>query len=180
MTKPDDSLNGLLQEYMEQRIDRRAFFKRAGLIGVSVATAANVLSTFGAISKAAAATGTRLGAAGPLKGGTLIQGYDRDFTKMDTVQSGWADPGYYALYEFVQVRNPQGGISNGMAESVTISPDGKTWTIKVRDGLIESTQQVTYFFLSASYPVTPLPSNFCPPNSPVKSKVSQSPPSPSL
>src|SRR5271156_4503063 len=103
--KPDDSLNGLLHEYMEQRIDRRAFFKRAGLIGVSVATAANVLTTFGSISKAAAATGARLAAAGPKKGGTLIQGYDRDFTKMDTVQSGWADPGYYALYEFVQVRN---------------------------------------------------------------------------
>jgi ABC-type transport system substrate-binding protein len=135
MTKPDDSLNGLLQEYMEQRINRRAFFKRAGLIGVSVATAANVLSTFGAISKAAAATGARLAAGGPKKGGTLIQGYDRDFTKMDTVQSGWADPGYYALYEFVQVRGPKGGITTGMAESVTISPDGKTWTIKIKDGL---------------------------------------------
>ena len=33
-------------------------------------------------------------------GGNFIEGYDRDFTKMDAVQTGWADPGYNALYEY--------------------------------------------------------------------------------
>ena len=41
-------------------------------------------------------------------GGNFVEGYDRDFTKMDPVQSGWADPGYNALYEYTVIRDPSG------------------------------------------------------------------------
>jgi len=137
MSQHDESLDGLLQEYIAERIDRRSFFKRAGALGLSASAAAGVLSTYGTIARAAAATlrAPVRAEARAKRGGTLIEGYDRDFTKMDTVQSGWADPGYYALYEFVQVRDPSGKIFPSMAQSVNISPDGKTWTIKIRDGL---------------------------------------------
>jgi peptide/nickel transport system substrate-binding protein len=83
----------------------------------------------------AAAGGATKDTATAVKGGTLMFGYDRDFTKMDTVQSGWADPGYYAIYEFVVTRDPHGKIVNAMAESYDISADGLTHTIKIRDGL---------------------------------------------
>jgi ABC-type transport system substrate-binding protein len=137
MPHHDESLDEVLQDYIAERTDRRGFLKRAGALGLSAGAAAGVLSTYSSIARAAAATLRTPAAAREQvkRGGTLIEGYDRDFTKMDSVQSGWADPGYYALYEFVQCRDPNGRVVPDMAQYVHISPDGKTWTIKIRDGL---------------------------------------------
>jgi ABC-type transport system substrate-binding protein len=124
-----DPVEGLLEQYVEQRIDRRQFFKRAGALGLSMSAASVLLAPVASAARRAPA------AAAVTRGGTFIEGYDRDFTKMDAVQSGWADPGYYALYEFTMTRDPAGKIVPAMAESWTISPDGKKWVLHIRKGL---------------------------------------------
>ena len=125
----DDHVEGLLEQYIEQGIDRRQFFKRAGALGLSMSAASALLAPVASAARRVPA------AAALTRGGTFIEGYDRDFTKMDSAQSGWADPGYYALYEFTMIRDVKGKIVPAMAESWTISPDGKTWTLHIRKGL---------------------------------------------
>jgi peptide/nickel transport system substrate-binding protein len=120
-------LRSLVEEYRRAGLSRREFVKRAALLGVSAPAAASLLAA--AAPRIAAAQDT------PHTGGTFTEGYDRDFTKMDPVLSGWADPGYNALYEYVMLRDPDGNIVPALAESWTVSEDGLTWTIKIRDGL---------------------------------------------
>lgn len=132
MKRERGSVDGIVEEYRDRKIDRREFFKRAGALGVSMSAASAL------IASPAFARGLR--GASPLaasitKGGTFIEGYDRDFTKMDSVQSGWADPGYNAIYEYTLIRDPKGKIAPAMAESWHVSKDGLTWTLKIRDGL---------------------------------------------
>ena len=128
-----DRVEGIVEEYTEQRIDRREFFKRAGALGLSMSAASALLA------QPAFARGTGAApegvAAAVKRGGTFIEGYDRDFTKMDTVLSGWADPGYNAIYEYTLIRDPAGRIVPAMAESWHVSADAKTWTLKIKDGL---------------------------------------------
>jgi len=124
-----DGVDGLIEEYVDRRIDRREFFKRAGALGLSMSAASALLAS------PAFARGYRGQRAEVTRGGTFIEGYDRDFTKMDAVQSGWADPGYNAIYEYTMIRDPKGKIVPAMAESWKVSPDGLTWRLKIRDGL---------------------------------------------
>lgn len=133
MSRDRDLVEGLIEQYAESRIDRREFFKRAGALGLSVSAAASLLAAPGAFARTRRTSSPSAG--GVQKGGVFIEGYDRDFTKMDTVQSGWADPGYNALYEYTMIRDPTGKIVPAMAESWKVSPDGRTWTLKIRDGL---------------------------------------------
>jgi len=125
----DDSLESLLEQYAERRIDRRQFFKHAGALGLSMSAASALLTPV------ASAAGRALAAPQVTKGGTFIEGYDRDFTKMDTILSGWADPGYYALYEFTMTRDPKGRIVPAMAERWEVRNAGKTWILHIQKGL---------------------------------------------
>ena len=148
MSRHEDPVEDLLGEYMARRIDRRQFFKRATAFGISLGSAGALLAACGGggggaesapTPPPAASTGVAPtpppAAAGPVKGGTLIEGYDRDFTKMDTVASGWADPGYVAIYEFTVARDPDGNYVPALADSWEISDDLLTWTLKFREGL---------------------------------------------
>ena len=56
----------------------------------------------------------------PVTGGQLV-GYDRDFTRMDTVRVNWADPAYVALYEFTVVRDADGAYQPALVDSWEIS-----------------------------------------------------------
>lgn len=71
----------------------------------------------------------------PVPGGQLIEGYDRDFSPLDTVASPWADPGYVALYEFTVVRDADGAYQPALVDSWEVSEDLLTWTFKIREGL---------------------------------------------
>ena len=152
MSRHDDPVEDLLGEYMARRIDRRQFFKRAAVFGVSLSSASALLAACGGGDEEAAPpppaeTGAAPQpapapepaepppAAGPVSGGTLIEGYDRDFTKMDTVSSGWADPGYVAIYEFTVSRDPDGNYVPAFADSWEISDDLLTWTLTFRPDL---------------------------------------------
>src|SRR5688572_26484474 len=90
-------LQSLVEEYRRAGMSRRQFVLRAALLGVSAPAAASLLA-------AAAPSLAVAQDAAPTPGGRFTEGYDRDFTKMDPVQSGWADPGYNAIYEYVMLR----------------------------------------------------------------------------
>ena len=130
MNGQEDSLDRLVEEYAGQEIDRREFFKRAGALGVSMSVAAGLLAS------PAFARRSRSTLPAVKRGGTFIEGYDRDFTKMDSVQSGWADPGYNAIYEYVLIRDPRGKIvRGGLIDSWKVSRDARHWEFKIRKGL---------------------------------------------
>jgi len=113
----DSALTTLAEDFARSRVSRRQFLARAAALGVSASAAAGLL---------AAAT-PRLTLAQdeePQLGGRFTWGYDRDVNKLDPVASGWADPGYTALYEFTMVRHPDTGLPvAALAESwVPTSP----------------------------------------------------------
>src|SRR4051794_36143852 len=122
-----DQFSELFDQCRRLKLGPPSFLKRAAALGVGARAAAAFLGLLAPELAAAQAT--------PKTGGTFTEGYDRDFTKMDPVLSGWADPGYNALYQYVALRDPQGAIVPQLAESWTISPDKLTWTFKIRDGL---------------------------------------------
>lgn len=129
MSGHDDSLESLLEQYAERRIDRRQFFKRVGALGLSMSAASAALAPI------ASAAGRSITSRQVTRGGTFIEGYDRDFTKMDTIVSGWADPGYYALYEFTMTRDPRGRIVPAMAQGWQVKNGGRTWILNIKKGL---------------------------------------------
>ena len=122
-----NELSALMTDYGTRRVTRRGFIQRAAALGLSVPAAAALMASAG--PQIAFAQDT------PKQGGEFIEGYDRDFTKMDTVNSGWADPGYNLIYEYTMLRDADGAIVPAMAESWTIAEDNLTWTLKIRDGL---------------------------------------------
>lgn len=128
----EDSIQGgvdnLVSDYLARRIGRRDFVRQAVILGLSLSSAAAILAACSTSSSTSTSTTVKTG-------GTFIEGYDRDFTKMDTVLSGWADPGYVALYEFTMIRDFQGKIVPALFESWTVSSDNLTWTLKVRDNV---------------------------------------------
>src|SRR6266852_5402912 len=121
-------VNNLVSDYLARRIGRREFVRQAVILGLSLSSAAAILA-------ACSTSGNSGGSTTVKTGGTFIEGYDRDFTKMDTVLSGWADPGYVALYEFTMIRDFAGKIVPALFESWTVSSDNLTWTLKVRSGV---------------------------------------------
>ena len=120
-------VDNLVSDYLARRIGRRDFVRQALILGLSMSSAAAILAACG--------NTTTTGTTTVKTGGIFIEGYDRDFTKMDTVLSGWADPGYVALYEFTMIRDSAGKIVPALFESWTVSSDNLTWTLKVRDGV---------------------------------------------
>jgi peptide/nickel transport system substrate-binding protein len=135
LNRDQGGVEGIVEAYYERKIDRREFFKRVGALGLSMSAASALLAS-PAYARRSLRRASGAALAGEVtRGGTFIEGYDRDFTKMDTVQSSWADPGYNAIYEYTMIRDPSGKIVPAMAGSWTVSPDARTWTLRIRKGL---------------------------------------------
>ncbi|MGH3217440.1 MAG: ABC transporter substrate-binding protein [Streptosporangiaceae bacterium] len=119
-----------LAAYKSGGLSRRSFFKTAGAFGISASAVSTLLAACSSASSPAA-SGANTGK--PVRGGTFREGYDRDFTPPNTVNSAWADPDYNALFEAVIMRDPQGNMVPMLADSFTSSPNG--WTFHLREGL---------------------------------------------
>ncbi len=144
----DSALTTLAEDFARLRVSRRQFLARAAALGVGASAAAGLL---------AAAT-PRLTLAQdeePQLGGRFTWGYDRDVNKLDPVASGWADPGYTALYEFTMVRHPDTGLPvAALAESWEVSEDGLEWRLKIRDGVtFQSGDPLTAEIVAANFNV---------------------------
>ena len=145
-----------LAELARGGISRRAFMKRAALLGVGAAAAGQILAACGddgddaqgapaepSESAAPAATETVAEApdsddptqadAGPKVGGSFREGYDRDLTGPDTVSSAWADPTFNAFHEALAIRNPEGVLVPMLASEFVSGDTG--WDFTLREGL---------------------------------------------
>ncbi len=133
MSKKDQGqqeLNELMATYQSTGISRRDFLRKALLLGMSLPMATSFLANASpALAKAAGQS------TAPVKGGTFIEGYDRDFQPVEPISPGWDDPTLVAVYEYPLIRDPSGKPVPMVAESWTVAPDGLTWTFKIRDGL---------------------------------------------
>ena len=141
MRSHDESLQGLIDDYRLARISRREAFKRAAALGIgSSVIAAALLSVRTERVAASGASGSvsslRRLQDEPAQGGTLREGYDLDFSKMDPLLTNWYDPAFSALYENPIVNDPDGAKVPQIAESWEVSEDGMTLTLTLREGLI--------------------------------------------
>lgn len=140
MSNPD-AVGELLTSYEEGALSRRTFFQAATRLGLSASAAAAMLSQVACGSSdggAATTGGVPSDDAGltPRPGGTLIEGYDRTFSPVTTVNAAWVDPTQDAMLESLLTRDPDGRLVPKLVESWEVSPDAKTWTFKLRDGLV--------------------------------------------
>src|SRR5690349_12816262 len=136
----DDSLHHLIEDYRQARLSRRDAFRKAAALGIGTSTiAAALLSVRTEHVSAAGRSGTvgslRRAQDEPVQGGTLREGYDLDFSKMDPLLTNWYDPAFSALYENPIVNDPDGAKVPQIAESWDVSEDGKTLTLHLREGL---------------------------------------------
>jgi peptide/nickel transport system substrate-binding protein len=120
------SLEDLLAAHRERRLSRRGLMAGAAALGVSASALGPMLAR-----EAAAAP---LRQEEPTAGGTLREGYDLDFSRLDPVATTWYDPAFYALFESLLIDNPEGGLDPSLAEGWEVSEDGRTATFTLREG----------------------------------------------
>ena len=146
----DADPDALLDAYVKGRLDRRQFFKHLAALGLSASAAASLLAACGGgglrsgavdgkqqygpdgrlVGVATTATGT------PVRGGILREGYNRDVSRVDPVNTVWNDASLWPVtHETLLTQNPSNKFIPVMAESWEISSDGLQWTFKIRDGL---------------------------------------------
>jgi peptide/nickel transport system substrate-binding protein len=119
----------LVESLQESQISRRQFVTRAAGLGLS-------LPAIGSLLAANAAAGTRRtgGASQVRRGGTLREGYDLDFSRMDPINTSWYDPGFFALYEAAITLDQKARFVPQLATGWTVSGNGRIWTLKIRKG----------------------------------------------
>ena len=141
------NLDELVAEYVERRISRRSFMRRAAAMGIMASSAAAILAACNASSETAAPA-TAGGSTAPgssaapasqapavKTGGTFIEGYDRDFSPITTNNAAWVDPTQEALLEPLVRHDPTGKITGVLAEEWKGNADYTEWRFKVRSGL---------------------------------------------
>jgi ABC-type transport system substrate-binding protein len=128
VTASPPPVEALVDDYLARRIDRREFFKRAGAAGVTMSAAAALL--------ASARTATAASSLTPRRGGVLREGYDRDVSRPDPVNTPWWDPTLYpALHETLIATDAQNRFVPMLAQSWKATSGGKVWTFTLRPGL---------------------------------------------
>src|SRR5207253_5443565 len=124
--RTSEPLHGLVEQYMDGGLSRRQFVKGALALGLG-------MTTIGALLAACGSSTT--GATTPKQGGTLREGYDLDFSRLDPINTNWYDPAFYAVYESLVTNDPDGKYVPQIAESWTVAGDGLSVTFKIRSGL---------------------------------------------
>lgn len=132
----DDQLDELVVLHNEAGLSRREVLKRGAVLGFAVSGIAAALAAetrsgaSAAVRRIAAEAATT-----PRRGGTLLEGYDRVFSPITTINAAWIDPTQDAMLESLVTTDPQGKIVPKLAESYSLSKDGKTLTFNLRKGL---------------------------------------------
>src|SRR6267142_464764 len=121
------AVHGLVSQYLDGGLSRRQFVKGALAIGLSMTTVGALL--------AACSTSSNNTSTTPKVGGTLKEGYDLDFSRLDPINTNWYDPAFYAVYESLVTNDRAGKYVPQIAESWNVSSDGLTATFKIRTGL---------------------------------------------
>jgi peptide/nickel transport system substrate-binding protein len=121
------AVHSLVAEYMEGGVSRRQFVKGALALGLGMTTIGSLLAACTSASNSQSAT--------PKQGGTLKEGYDLDFSRLDPINTNWYDPAFYAVYESLVTNDAQGNYVPQIASSWKVASDGLSVTFKIRSGL---------------------------------------------
>ena len=125
-------LDQLVEQYRGGKVTRRHFVKMAGGLGVTVAAAGSILAACGSeAAKAPVMVGAPGTGSAPIKGGTLKEGYDLDFSKHDPITTNWYDPAFFAIYEALLTNDPDGNDNHQLATSFTKSADGMEYRFDI-------------------------------------------------
>ena len=119
------SAESAFEELCAQRqLTRRQLVSRGLAMGLSFSAIGGILRLAGAPQAQAAPAIKR--------GGTLNEGYDLDFSRMDPVNTQWYDPSFNAMYEGLVTLDSAHNFVPQLAESWTTSHDGKEWTFTLK------------------------------------------------
>src|SRR5262245_325674 len=126
-----ENVDRLVESYLAGGVSRRDFVKAGVALGFSMSAIGGLLAACSNQSQSSqnAASGT------PKRGGTLREGYDLDFSRMDPINTTWYDPGFFALYDALVINDPNGAFVSQLAEKWSFSADGKTATFTIRKGV---------------------------------------------
>ena len=156
----EPTVNELTEQYKARQISRRRFMKMLGAAGVGVTAAASILAACGGdepapttragttappaaettagVTTAAAAETTAASAEddmmGPVTGGTLREGYNRDVSKHDPLTTNWYDPAFFAVYEAILTNAPDGSSVPQFASDWSVSDDGLEYRFTIPEG----------------------------------------------
>jgi len=120
-------VENLVTQYMAGGLSRRQFVKGALALGLGMTAIGSLL--------AACSSSSNSGSTTPKTGGTLREGYDLDFSRLDPINTNWYDPAFYAVYESLVTNDAAGNYVAQIASSWVVAPDGKKVTFKIRSGL---------------------------------------------
>ncbi|MDF2760203.1 MAG: extracellular solute-binding protein family 5 [Thermomicrobiales bacterium] len=149
------TVHELLAGYRAGRLSRRDLLIKSAALGISATALGQLLAR-----EAVAAT---LAQEEPVAGGTLREGYDLDFSKLDPVNTDWYDPAFHALYDSLMIDAPDGTLQPNLAESWEVSEDGKSVTFVLREGtLFHSGRPVTAEAVKEVYEAVMDPANASP------------------
>jgi peptide/nickel transport system substrate-binding protein len=121
-----DTFLALIEEYRNGQLSRRDLLVRAAALGVSATTLGQLLVRETVAMPAAQDE--------PVVGGTLREGYDLDFSKLDPVSTDWYDPAFHALFDSLLIDAPDGTLQPNLAESWEVSEDGTSVTFLLKEG----------------------------------------------
>jgi len=143
-------LESLIGDLENDNISRRQFVRRAAALGLSLPAISGALASTG-VAATSRKTETAAGSA-PRVGGTLREGYDLDFSRMDPINTSWYDPGFFALYEAAITLDQKARFVPQLAQNWSVSPNGKVWTLTIRKGAkFQSGAPVTAASVAAVY-----------------------------
>jgi peptide/nickel transport system substrate-binding protein len=150
------TIRHLLDGYRAGRLSRRDLLIQAAALGISATALGQLLAR-----ESAAATPALQEE--PVPGGTLREGYDLDFSKLDPVNTPWYDPAFHALYDSLLIDSPDGELQPNLAESWEVSEDGKTVTFVLKEGgLFHSGRPLTAEAVKELYEAVMDPANASP------------------
>jgi peptide/nickel transport system substrate-binding protein len=149
------TIHELLAGYRAGRLSRRDLLIRSAALGITATALGQLL--------AREAAAVPLAQEEPVVGGTLREGYDLDFSKLDPVNTNWYDPAFHALYDSLMIDAPDGTLQPNMAESWEVSEDGKIVTFVLKEGaLFHSGRPVTAEAVKELYEAIMDPANASP------------------
>lgn len=122
----EQAVKSLLQRYHEKTVSRRQVLAAAATLGVSASLLNETMIQTAAARSAAQDE--------PASGGTLREGYDLDFSKLDPVSTSWYDPAFHALYDSLLIDAPDGTLQPNLAASWEVSEDGTSVSFTLKDG----------------------------------------------
>jgi peptide/nickel transport system substrate-binding protein len=132
----NDIENHVIDEFIAGRIDRREFFRRGAVLGMSVPLLSAIVTACGGSSGSSSSTPAASGGGGGKAGGTLRLSVLKPTTEVDPVLS--ADLGSLAMIamtgEFLCVDENQ-QLTPWLATSWSPNSDASVWTFKIRQGV---------------------------------------------